>query len=244
MTRPIRIGVTMDVCTEGSFSTREHYALRTHYFKAIAAGGCIPYGIPHERASIPAYLDDIDGLLVPGGGFASPESWYETRGAELPYKPSSRLEFDLAIIEQALHRDIPILGICAGMQLLGGLTGCKMTHNVHERYTTDIDHMKGAPAEEYCHDIHIVAGTILASIYACDTARVNSAHREAVICCPEGVVISAYAPDSVIEAIELPDKRFALGVQWHPEFFDDDPVICAFIRAAKIYKEQNAGSNA
>lgn len=231
----VKIGVTLDIAPSGSFSKRPHYALRVHYFDAVSYTGALPVPVPHLSDRIEDYLDNIDGLLVPGGGFASPKDWYEEPGADMPYEPSARLQYDLAVIEAALKRDMPVLGICAGMQLMAGLRGCKMTHNVHTRYDTAIDHMNGAPAEEYCHAVHVVSGTLLAEMYGAENAPdVNSAHCEAVVSCPEGVIISATAPDGVIEAIELPQHRFALGVQWHPEFFPgQEPVIPALVKAAR-----------
>lgn len=228
-----KVGITLDIAQEGSFSKRPHYALRRHYFDAVEAAGGLPVGIPHCANLINDYLDTVDVLLVPGGGFASPSDWYENPKGEMAYEPSSRLEFDLAILEKALERDMPVLGICAGMQLLAGLKGCKMTHNVHERYDTKIDHMNGKPAEEMCHPIAITEGSLLASIYGQKEIMVNSAHCEAMVSCPDEVKITATAPDGVIEAIELPVYQFAIGVQWHPEFFLDDPLIPALMRAAK-----------
>lgn len=226
-----KVGITLDIAESGSFSKRPHYALRVHYFDAVHAAGGLPIAIPHLPELIDAYLDDIDALIIPGGGFASPTHWYENPEGEMAYAPSARLQFDLAVIEKALERDIPLLGICAGMQLLAGHLGCKMTHNVHERFTTEIDHINGAPAEELCHRIDLTPGSLLASIYESEHMEVNSAHCEAVVSCPGGVHVTAVAPDGVIEAIEIPAKKLAMGVQWHPEFFLGDPLIRALLAA-------------
>ena len=227
-----RIGITLDIAQSGSFSSRAHYALRVHYFEAVRAAGGLPLAIAHEPTLIDDFLDHVDAVLIPGGGFASPRHWYEQPDADLPYDPSPRLEFDLAIIERALQRDMPLLGICAGMQLLAGLKGCKMTHDVHSHYRTDIDHMNGAPAEALCHPIDIGSKSKLSTIYGCTHMKVNSAHKEGVVDTPDNVQVTAKSPDGVIEAIELPDHRFAIGVQWHPEFFPNDQVIVALIDEA------------
>lgn len=216
------IGITLDWQEEGTFSKRPHYALRQHYFDVIAKAGGIPVGLAYLENTTEDYLSIIDGLLVPGGFFASPPDWYEEAGSTSPYEASPRLAFDLELIEKALEKDIPLLGICAGMQLLGGLFGCKMTPDLHRHYNTRIDHINGAPAEQYCHDITIEKDSFLYKLLGKTTIAVNSAHREAIIKTSSPLTISAKAEDGVIEAIEIPEKRFAVGVQWHPEFFMED----------------------
>jgi putative glutamine amidotransferase len=234
--RPL-IGITLDWQKEGTYSKRPHFALREHYFNAIYAAGGLPVAIPMVHGAISQYIDRIDGLLVPGGGFASPDSWYVDVTEPAPYEPSPRLDFDLAMLRQALAADMPVLGICAGMQLLGGLEGCKMTRNVRKYADTAIDHLDEKPAEERAHAITITPDTLLANIVRQAGMMVNTAHKEAIVQTPAHVTVNALAPDGVIEGIELPKHRFALGVQWHPEFFLDDAspdltLLKAFVSAA------------
>lgn len=216
--RPL-IGITLDFQESGSFSKRPHYAVRTIYFAAVEAAGGLPIAIPHLAERLPDYFKRIDGLVIPGGTFASPESWYVDPHEPKPYDDSPRAAFDIAVVEGALSRDLPLLGICAGMQELACVAGAKMTRNVHKHHQTAIDHLRGRPAEEYAHAVIVEPGTRLASIVGPGTMQVNTAHQEAVVSVPTEMRISARAPDGVIEAIELPGRRFALGVQWHPEFF-------------------------
>jgi putative glutamine amidotransferase len=220
MARPL-IGITLDIQSSGSFSKRPHHALRVHYFQAVLAAGGLPVGIPHLLEALPDYLEQVGGLVVPGGGFASPDSWYVDLSEPKPYPDSPRLAFDLAVLQQALDRDVPLLGICAGMQELACVSGAKMTRNVAKHHATSIDHLNQAPAERYAHDVTVESGSRLASIVGAGSLAVNTAHREAVVSVPSTVRVAARAPDGVIEAIELPKHRFALGVQWHPEFFTD-----------------------
>lgn len=216
--RPL-IGITLDFQESGSFSTRPHYAVRTIYFAAVEAAGGLPIAIPHLAERVPEYLELIDGLVIPGGTHASPESWYVDPHEPKPYADSPRAAFDVAVVEGALGRDKPLLGICAGMQELACVAGAKMTRNVHKHHQTAIDHLRGRPAEEYAHDVTVEAGTRLAEIVGAGRLEVNTAHQEAVVAVPPTMRVSARSPDGVIEAIELPDRAFALGVQWHPEFF-------------------------
>ncbi len=126
------------------------------------------------------------------------------------------------MIRGALNSKIPLLGICAGMQLLGGLHGCKMTQDVNKYLSSKIDHLNEKPAEEIAHNVKVTKGTLLESIVGVTEFGVNTAHREALVGVSNGVVINAVAPDGAIEGIELPAYKFALGVQWHPEFFAQD----------------------
>lgn len=234
------IGITLDWQESGTFSKRPHYALRHHFFDAVRAAGGIPVGIPYEFALLPEYTARLDGLLTPGGNFASPLEWYVPSEDPLPYKPSPRLDFDLAIIEQMLSVGKPVLGICAGMQLLAGLFKCKMTRNVHKYHNTKIDYLNEKPAEEYAYQVDITKNTLLSSIVGDEKLDVNTAHREAVVEVPDNVIINARSPEGVIEGIELPEYEFALGVQWHPEFFVSEETRHKKIFNAFIQKASNS----
>ncbi len=238
--RPV-IGVTLDWQEKGTYSKRPHYALRENYFKIIYKAGGIPLALPQIGEAVDELISKVDGLMIPGGGFASPPDWYVESEDNCPYEPSPRLGFDLAIIEKAFKLDKPILGICAGMQLMGGVKGCKMTPNIHKYLGTKIDHLNEKPAEEFAHKVKVKKGSLLAKITKSQEFDVNTAHQEAIVKAPDNVVINAVAPDGTIEGIEFPEYRFALGVQWHPEFFDQakDPnflIFKALIAEAKKRK--------
>ena len=216
--RPL-IGITLDYQESGTFSKRPHYAVRTIYFAAVEAAGGLPIAIPHLADRLPDYFRMIDDLVIPGGTHASPESWYVDLHEPAPYEETPRAAFDSAVVEGALERDLPLLGICAGMQELACVAGAKMTRNVHKHHKTSIDHRQGSTADRYAHDVTVEPGTRLAQIVGAGKMEVNTAHQEAVVSVPDDMTISARSPDGVIEAIELPAQKFALGVQWHPEFF-------------------------
>lgn len=232
------IGITLDWEEQGSFSERPHYALRAQYFDAVTRAGGVPLGIPYQAGHLVDYIAAIDGLLSPGGRMASPPDWYVDNPNPVPYGASPRLDFEMKLIENALKAGLPVLGICQGMQLLGGLHGCHMTPDVTSHYQTEIEHNGGeTPAHKTAHSIAITPDTLLHEITGVTEMEVNTAHREGLVSATEGVVISASAPDGVIEAIEIPERGFALGVQWHPEFFieEDGPnrrLFAALVEAA------------
>lgn len=234
MPRPL-IGITLDWQKEGSFSARPHYALRERWFEAVYRAGGLPVGIPHIKEAISEYFGKINGLLVPGGEFALPEEWYVQSSDPMPYHPSPRSAFDRTILEMALKKDIPILGVCAGMQFLGCIKGCRMTRNVQAYFDTTINHWDEQPTDKTAHAVHVTQNTLLSNIIKCDSFEVNTHHREGIVEVPDHVKVNAVSPDGVIEGIELPGYRFALGVQWHPEYeitTQDKAIIHAFITAA------------
>lgn len=223
------IGITLDYQEKGSFSGYEHYALRKQYFDAIVQAGGTPVGIPFEATLVEQYLDQVDGVLVPGGEFAMPEDWYVGSGTVKPYTVSPRTLFDTVIVEAVLERDVPMLGICAGMQYLAGVCGCKM--DVIGVDGALINHWDGNPVSEVCHDITVQGDILSPGVYS-----VNSHHQEIVAQVSDGVEVIATATDDVIEAVAVRGKQFAVGVQWHPEFLLSDldyQVFDAFIAAAR-----------
>lgn len=144
-----------------------------------------------EKEMYNAMLDMCDGLLIPGG-----------------YK---MYEFERYITKKALERNMPILGICKGMQLLASIDN---EENCIELNETSIEHRQRN--KKYVHSLNIVNGTLLSSIIKQGTIMVNSKHRYHVTKVNR-FKVSAYAEDGLIEAIELPNKKFVMGLQWHPE---------------------------
>jgi len=230
------IGITLDFVHKGSFSPRPHYAIRESYFKAVAAAGGTPIAIPFVKESIDEYLSLIKGLIVPGGDFGLDASWY-VNDEKPGFEATPRLDFDVEIMQKALAKNIPLLGICAGMQILGGMMGCKLTSNINKYIGTRLCHSGGVNAEEYAHDIHIEKGSMLNKITGLNDMPVNSRHQEGIVEISDKVNLAGKSDDGVIEAIEVKGKEFALGIQWHPEFFitDGEPnfkLFQALVKAA------------
>lgn len=239
------IGITLDWQKEGGFSKSEHYALRTHYFDAITKAGGLAFGIAYDKAKIPEYIEICDGFLSPGGECASPIKWYveEEQATGSPYDLSPRVEFELELLQAFLEADKPVLGICQGMQQLGGIYSCKMTGDVQAYLNTDIEHpLNGRNPEEYTHNVEIERNTQLYDIIKKDILPANTAHREAIVEVTDKVIVSARSTDGCIEAIEIKDKYFALGLQWHPEYLIYNSenghfnIFKCFVDKAKRYK--------
>lgn len=214
--RPL-IGILLDYQDEGTFSSRPHNALRCAYFDAIDTAGGVPVAIGYTPDVIDDLLDRIDGLVIPGGFYPFPAIYYGEEEDEAPVHP--RAAFEVTLTRRALDLDMPILGICAGMQVLGILRGATIHRDIHQAVETDIDHLNERPAEEVAHTVAVTPGTLLHSIVDAREIGVNTAHREGFTEMPDNITVNAVAPDGAIEGIEFADHTFCLGVQWHPEFF-------------------------
>lgn len=219
--RPV-IGVTLDSEQPGGYSKYPWYAMRQNYADAIVAAGGVPIGLPHQAALAAEYLDRIDGLVVSGGAFDVDPALYGEgdRHATVTLK-EGRTAAELALTTGALERNLPVLGICGGQQLLAVALGGTLIQHIPDAIPNALEHEQLNPRHEPGHAIAVTPGTLLHRIVGATEMRVNSAHHQAVRQPGPYAVVNAVAPDSVIEGVEDARYRFCLGVQWHPEFFID-----------------------
>ena len=234
--RPI-IGVTLDSEQPGGYSKYPWYALRQNYTDAIVAAGGLPVALPHDAALAADYLDRIDALVVTGGAFDVDPSLYGAgeRHATVTLK-EGRTAAELALTQGALARDLPVLGICGGEQLLAVALGGTLVQHIPDSIADALEHEQPNPRHEPGHPVAVVPGTLLHRIVGATEMRVNSAHHQAVRAPGPHAVVNATAPDTVIEGLEDARYRFCLGVQWHPEFFidpGDRRIFEAFIAACR-----------
>ncbi len=234
--RPI-IGVTLDSEQPGGYSKYPWYALRQNYADAIVAAGGLPMALPHDAALAADYLDRIDALVVTGGAFDVDPALYGDgdRHATVTLK-EGRTATELALTQGALARDLPVLGICGGEQLLAVALGGTLVQHIPDSVAGALEHEQPNPRHEPGHPVAVVPGTLLHRIVGALEMRVNSAHHQAVRAPGPHAVVNATAPDTVIEGLEDARYRFCLGVQWHPEFFidpGDRRIFDAFIAACR-----------
>jgi len=228
--RPI-IGLTADAEDGGGYSALPWYALRRNYADAVAEAGGLPLILPHRPELAGAYLDRLNGLVVTGGAFDVDPALFgaEARHESVTLK-SGRTDFEMAILKGALDRNMPVLGICGGQQLLAVALGGTLIQHIPDAIPNALAHEQPNPRTEPGHVVTIRPDTLLGRITGQTSAAVNSAHHQAVERVPPNVIVNAWTEDGVIEGIEEPVRRFCLGVQWHPEYAID-PADTAILRA-------------
>jgi putative glutamine amidotransferase len=216
------IGVTLDSEQPGGYSKYPWYAIRQNYADAIIACGGLPVALPHDAALAQAYLDRLDALVVTGGAFDVDPALYGEgdRHATVTLK-EGRTAAELALTQGALARNLPVLGICGGEQLLAVALGGTLIQHIPDAIENALEHEQLNPRHEPGHAVAVRAGTLLHRIVGAGEMLVNSAHHQAVRDAGPHAVVNAVAPDQVIEGVEDARYRFCLGVQWHPEFFID-----------------------
>jgi putative glutamine amidotransferase len=178
-----------------------------------------------ELAMTPrAALERVDGLLLTGGRDVDPARYGQTPHPTFEAAEDGRDDFEIALIEDALSRDLPVLAVCRGAQILNVARGGTLVQDIPSHVSGHVEHLIEAPPFAIAHEVWISTGARLATLMGdtlegADTCGVNRRHHQAVDQPAQGFVVTATAPDGVIEAIELPEARFCLGVQWHPENF-------------------------
>ena len=226
------------------------YFLRARYTQAIEDAGGIPLIFPLilGRDAWQRLVSQVDGLLITGSGSdLTPELYGETQ--DYPLKPmnSKRAMLELGISKIAYRTDMPILGICGGMQSINVALGGTLYQDIPSQITTDIEHLPTYSATQTTHSVQITPRSLLHRIARTSCMAVNSSHHQSVKKVAPKLIQTAVSPDGVIEAIEAPDRSFVLGVQWHPEFLNDrDPIqkrlFQALVRAGKQFSRRKASA--
>ncbi len=171
-----------------------------------------------------AVLDACDGLLLTGGVDVDPARYGEDERHPTVVVDAARDTYELTLARAALEREMPVLAICRGAQVLNVAAGGTLIQDLPSAIVTTIDHAINQPKDAIAHDVTVAAHSRLVNFLKTSSKRphrvaVNSRHHQAVRQPAPFFVVSATAPDGVIEAIEMPDAAFCIGVQWHPENF-------------------------
>jgi putative glutamine amidotransferase len=236
MTKRPLIGLTLDAEPPGGWSKYPWYALRQNYTAAVAAAGGLAVALPHDPGLAEAYLDRLDGLIVTGGAFdVDPALYGETEKHQTVELKADRTTAELALLRGAMARNMPVLGICGGQQLLAVALGGTLIQHIPDSIPNALPHEQKTPHSEAWHEAQIIPGTLLHRITNRATMQVNSSHHQAVRDAGRSIV-NALAPDGVIEGVEDPAQKFCLGVQWHPEYLvdaGDAAIFAALIEAAR-----------
>lgn len=222
----------------GDFSLRD--AIPRAYSVAIDDAGGVPFIVPclEESAAIEALLSRADGLVITGGADISPDEYDQQPIPQLGAIEPLRDRLDQVAVRYMLeHPDLPVIGICRGIQSMAVFGGGALTQDIPSQVAGAIQHNQKAPGWHGIHEITIEGGSLLTRITGRAKAMVNSFHHQAVSEVPEGFVATAWTEDGVIEAMERSNSRFCLGMQFHPELMAPKhpfiaAIFAAFVQAA------------
>lgn len=239
MTLPI-IGLTTEVVGGN------HLELRSTFIYSISKLGGIPLLLPkvENEDVIKGQLEHIDALFLTGGSDIDPDTYGENPHPKLEKVEAGRDKYELELIRLAMEKDIPILGICRGSQLLNSIAGGTMYQDLESEYGESlIQHKQASDRDFLNHKIEVMEGTKLHAIVGTTEMSVNSFHHQANHDIGASFDVSAVAPDGVIEAIESKEHDFVMGLQFHPEDafeFDESSrkIMEAFIDAAQKSKAE------
>ena len=205
------------ISSYGRAGKRQTFSLPCEYVDAVRLAGGVPVVLPSAEGEIPEALDAVDALILPGGGDVDPAR-YKGSHHEANYGISPERDgFELALARAALaRRDLPILCICRGMQLLNVALGGTLISHIPDHFGDRVKHRhpEHQPIE---HRVRLEPESQIATILGATDLVVQSVHHQAVGRLGQGLRPVAWSPDGVVEAVEATDHPFVIGVQWHPE---------------------------
>lgn len=220
--------------------TKESFWMLPGYVQGLEDAGAAPMILPltADREALARYAALCDGFLFPGGHDVDPALYGEEPsplcGTVCPERDSmERLLFPLA-----LETGKPLLGICRGVQMMNVMLGGALYQDLPAERPSEVEHHGQPPYDQVIHTVTVAEGSPLAQAVGAGEMGVNSYHHQGIKTLGRGLKIAAAAPDGLVEAVYLPDHRFALAVQWHPEFsYKSDEnsrkIFRAFVDAAR-----------
>lgn len=232
MARPV-IGITTYLTPAAWGAWQMDAALvPADYVRGVIRAGGAPLLVP-PGADLDATLGAVDGLVFSGGSDLDPALYGAAPHPETGGVVRERDDFELALMRAALEQDMPMLAICRGSQVLNIALGGDLEQHVPDRVGTDVHkQVNGVFAE---HDVDVVRGSRLGSLLG-DRHDVKSHHHQGFGELGAGLQVSARAPDGTVEALEDPERRFTVGVLWHPEAGEDLALFEALVEEAADYK--------
>jgi len=220
-----------------SFWDQDAALVADTYLDAVRRAGGMPVALAPEElsaADVEALCARIDALLLIGGADLDPASYGAAPTARTELITPLRDAFELALARAALADDLPVLGICRGLQILNAASGGSLHHHLLDEDFAEHRPLPGSLGEGTYHLVEVEPESLLAAVAEPGPMTVNSHHHQGVDRVGEGGrVVARSLPDGAVEAVEWPASRFALGVQWHPEAMDLDTTIAGLVTAAR-----------
>jgi len=207
------------------------------YVWAVQRAGGLAVLLPPDEQLIEdpeELLGRLDGLILAGGADIDPSSYGAEPGPHTVDTVPERDRFEIALARAAIERDLPLLGICRGMQLINVACGGTLIQHLPDRFGHGEHRRVVGSFEGSDHEVNLVDGSLAQQAAGQPVHTTKSHHHQGVDCLGAGLVVSGTSAfeDELAEAIEVPGKSFVLGVQWHPEADPDSPVVGALVAAA------------
>lgn len=209
------------------------------YIESVRRAGAEPVLLDWSvlRSPIEA-LATVDGIVMTGGPDVDPAEYSEKRDTSVvSIADPVRDRFEIDLARAVVSQDKPVLAICRGMQVLNVALGGSLVQDIPSRMPRALLHQVGEPKNAIAHPVALVPGSKVATVLGSAEVPVNSRHHQAVKTLGKGLVVTATAPDGIVEAVEKPDARFCVAVEWHPENFVETgeflPLFEALVRATR-----------
>jgi putative glutamine amidotransferase len=217
-------------------TNRPLFGLMRAYSEAVKAGGGIPLLIPLGLSDedLLTVVERVDGLVLPGGGDIEPTFYRGNQHHALRDIDRDRDRVEIFVAQQAIRLEKPLLAICRGHQVLNVALGGSMWEDLASQRPNSINHdyFDNGPRTDLPHTVELKSGSRLAKILGRETTPVNSLHHQGVRDIAPDLVVSAVAPDGLVEGLEVAGHPFAVAVQWHPEnLVGNDPAMLALFEA-------------
>ncbi|MBL9107017.1 MAG: gamma-glutamyl-gamma-aminobutyrate hydrolase family protein [Myxococcales bacterium] len=252
---PLRIGISCGLLPpdpeRALFKGKPLAYGEAHLSAAVARAGGLPYLLPDlpDPRLLAALVDDLDALVLSGGSDVSPQTYGED-----PLDPRwagdpERDAYERALISAAVARELPVLGVCRGHQILNAALGGSLYQDIGAQVDGAGVHRDWERYDDNEHPVRIVEDTWLAGVHGAGEHLVNSVHHQAVRALAPGLTASAWSADGLVEALErVDDEHFLVGIQWHPEWLHGrsphaarrapgDAVFAAFLAAVAARRE-------
>jgi putative glutamine amidotransferase len=227
---------------------QQAFLLPRSYVDAVQRAGGVALMLPPDERAIDdpdPLLDLLDGLILAGGADIDPDAYGDERHAETAGTVPERDTFEIALTRRAFERDLPLLGICRGMQLMNVARGGTLLQHLPESHGHHEHRRNPGSFDGADHDVRLAEGSLAARAAGETTHGTKSHHHQGVGRLGEGLEVTGWSTlDELPEAIEVPGSRFALGVQWHPEADETSRLIEALVEEAAAARAAASRSSA
>ena len=216
------------------------FAVLARYINAVEKSGGVPVILPLSQRddSIEEYAEICDGVIFPGGCDVHPHTYnaavHEKCGEITPLRDVTEMKLAKLIYDM----DKPLFGVCRGIQSIAVAFGATLYQDIPQEYSKEIVHQQKPPYSIPTHKVNVLKDSLLYKITGKETLDTNSMHHQSVKNITDKIKLTAFADDGIVEALEIKEMRFGLGVQWHPEhLYDVDPsakaLFDAFIKSCR-----------